>query len=216
MTTPSSQTGTQPRPGTPGPSAQPRTPAQALHAAAAFLESAGQRSGVIATCSGAGIRILITEPYADPATRQAILTRLARLIGGTVRQEDEHDYPAANLHTAGAISGLPAVVVTGLQVQRTQPRTRTGRPLANAPGGLITAVRGKLPDGWRWMTELDPQPSPAADAAPPAAPAPEPHRDCPLLAHGARQPAGPRGHAPAVQPARPSDTAGRTQAQPSC
>jgi hypothetical protein len=197
MTTPSSQAGTQPRPGTPGPPARSRTPAQALHTAAAFLEEAGQHSGVIATCSAAGIRILVTEPYADPATRQAILTRLAGLIGGTVRQEDEHDYPAANLHTAGTISGLPTVIVTGLEVQRAQPLTSNGRPLAKTPGGLITAVRGKLPDGWRWMTELAPQPSPpaprqqhTADAAPPAAPAPE--------------------------PARPSDPVASTQAQPSC
>ena len=118
MTTPSSQAGTRP--------AQ-STPAEALRAAADFIESSGQRSGVIVACSAGGVRIRVSEPYGDAAARHAIVTRLAGLIGGTVRQEDERDFATADLRADGAIGGLRAVVSTGLDVRRTRPRTgRTG------------------------------------------------------------------------------------------
>ena len=91
--------------------------------------------------------------------------------------------PAADLRADGAIGGLRAVVSTGVDVRRTRPRTGNGRPLAEAPGGQITAVPGKLPDGWRWVTELDPEPRRASprkqrNAAPalPAAEAPAQRR----------------------------------------
>ena len=158
MTTPSSQAGTRPVQSTPGASGQPRTPAEALRAAADFIESSGQRSGVIVACSAGGVRIRVSEPYGDAAARHAIVARLAALIGGAVRQEDERDFATADLRADGAIGGLRAVVATGVDVRRTRPRTGDGRPLAEAPGGQITAVPGKLPDGWRWVTELDPEP----------------------------------------------------------
>jgi hypothetical protein len=223
MTTPNSQAGIQPKQGTPGASGQPHTSTRALRAAAAFLESTGQRNGVIVTCSTGGIRIRVTEPYADAATRQAILGRLAGLIGGTIRQEDDRDFAAADLKTAGVISGLPTVAVTGVEVRRTQSHTRTGLPLAEAPDGVVTAVRGKLPDGWRWVTELDPQPSLAAsckqstaDTALPAGQAAGPAGDGPLLTGAAGPLAGPQGHATAIQPAEPRSTAQQAPAQPPC
>jgi hypothetical protein len=213
MTTPSSQAGTRP--------AQ-STPAEALRAAADFIESSGQRSRVIVACSAGGVRIRVSEPCGDAAARHAIVTRLAELIGGTVRQDDERDFAMADLRADGAIGGLRAVVSTGLDVRRTRPRTGNGRPLAEAPGGQITAVPGNLPDGWRWVTELDPEPGRAAprkqrNAAPalPAAEAPAlAARDCPPLTGAALQAAARQEQAATAQPARPGSTARRAPAQP--
>ena len=222
MTTPSSQAGTPPAQGTPGTPGQTRTPAETLRAAADFIESSGQRSGVIVACSAGGVSIRVSEPYGNAAARHAIVARLAGLIGGAVRQEDERDFAAADLRANGAIGGLRAVVATGVDVRRTRPRTGDGRPLAEAPGGQITVVPDKLPDGWRWVTELDPEPRRAthrkqrkADAALPAAEAPAlAARDCPPLTGAALQAAARQEQATAAQPARPGSTAGQASAQP--
>jgi hypothetical protein len=213
MTIPSSQAGNRPAQG---------TLAEALRAAADFIESSGQRSGVIVTCSAEGIRIRVSEPYGDGAARHVIVTRLAGLIGGSVRQEDERDFATADLRADGTIGNLRAVVSAGLDVRRTRPRTRNGRPLAEAPGGQITAVPGKLPDGWRWVTELDPEPGRASPRkqcstapAPPAAEAPAlAARDCPPLTGAALQAAARQEQATTGQPARPGSTARRAPAQP--
>ena len=114
------------------------------------------------------------------------------------------------------------MVSTGLDVRRTRPRTGNGRPLAEAPGGQITAVPGKLPDGWRWVTELDPEPRRASPRKQrnrlprlPAAEAPAlAARDCPPLTG-----CGPPGGCPAEQAATGSlpgtgGTARRAPAQP--
>jgi hypothetical protein len=222
MTTSSSQAGTLPAQSTPGTPGQPRTLTEALRAAADFIESSGERSGVIVACSAGGVSIRVSEPYGNAAARHAIVARLAALIGGGVRQEDERDFAAADLRADGAIGGLRAVVATGVDVRRTRPRTGNGRPLAEAPGGQITAVPGKLPDGWRWVTELDPEPRRATprkqrrvDAALPAAEAPAlAARDCPPLTGAALQAAARQEQATAAQPARPGSTAGRASAQP--
>ena len=222
MTTPSSQVGPPPAQSTPGTPGQPSTPAEALRAAADFIESSGQRSGVIVACSAGGVSIRVSEPYGNAAARHAIVARLATLIGGAVRQEDERDFAAADLQADGAIGGLRAVVSTGVDVRRTRPRTGDGWPLAEAPGGQITAVPGKLPDGWRWVTELDPEPRRAAprkrrrpDAALSAAEAAAlAARDCPPLTGAALQAAARQEQATAAQPARPGSPAGRTSAQP--
>jgi hypothetical protein len=222
MTTPSSQAGTPPARSTPGTPGQPRTPAEALRAAADFIESSGQRSGVIVACSAGGVSIRVSEPYGDAAARHAIVAKLAALIGGAVRQEDERDFVAADLRADGAIGGLRAVVATGVDVRRTRPCTGDGQPLAEAPGGQIIAVPGKLPDGWRWVTELDPERRRAtprkqrkADAALSAAEAPTlAARDCPPLTSAALQAAARQEQATAAQPARPGSTASRAPAQP--
>jgi hypothetical protein len=150
MTTPGSQAGTQPSQG---------TLADILRAAADFIDSSGQHNRVNVTCRAGHVSIRVTEPYRDAAARQAVVTRLAGLIGGTVRQENERKFPGAGLHAHGAIGGLNAEVRTLLTVRRTGPRTGAGRPLAQAPDGQVTAMRGYLPDGWSWVTELDPAPA---------------------------------------------------------
>ena len=126
------------------------------------------------TCRAGHVSISVWEPYEDAAARQAVVTRLAGLIGGAVQRENRPAYPEAGLRAEGTIGGLCAEVHTRLTVRRTGPRPGAGRPLAQAPGGQVTAVRGRLPGGWRWVTELDPAPT-AAEAPALAT------RDCPPL-----------------------------------
>jgi len=106
-------------------------------------------------CGDGEVCISVWEPFADVTARSAIVARLAALIGGAVRQHDNPDYAISDLRADGAIGGLRAAVKTPLPVRRTRLRTGEGRPLAESPGAQITAVPGKLPAGWRWVTVLD-------------------------------------------------------------
>jgi hypothetical protein len=169
---------------------QPRTPAETLRAAADFIEFSGQRDGVVVTCTARGVRVHVTEPYRDAAARQEIVARLAGLIGGTVGREDRREFAAADLRAEGAFGGFRAEVATHLDVRRNGPGIKDSRPFAQAPSGRIVAVPGeRLPEGWRWVTELDPEPDRAAlskysraGAAQSATEAPAlAARDCPPL-----------------------------------
>jgi len=171
MITPGSQAGAQPA---------RSTLAGELRAAADFIEASGMHDRVHVTCRAGHVSISVWEPYGDAAARQAVVTRLAGLIGGAVQRENRPAYPEAGLRADGTIGGLRAEVHTRLTVRRTGPRPGAGRPLAEAPDGQVTAVRGRLPGGWRWVTELDPAP---ATAGAPALAA----RDCPPLTSEALQ-----------------------------
>jgi hypothetical protein len=148
------------------PSVQPCTAAAVLRAAADFVESAGLRSGVHVICGDGEVRISVWEPFADVTARSAIVAQLADLIGGAVRQHDNPGCAISDLRADGAIGGLRAAVKTMLPVRRTTPLTGEGRPLAESPGGQITAVPGKLPAGWRWVTALDARPQRPASPKP--------------------------------------------------
>jgi hypothetical protein len=171
MTTPGSQAGAQPA---------HSTLAGELRAAADFIEASGMHDRVHVTCRAGHVSISIWEPYEDAAARQAVVTRLAGLIGGAVQRENRPAYPEAGLRADGTIGGLHAEVHTRLTVRRTGPRPGSGRPLAQTPDGQVTALRGRLPGGWRWVTELDP--APATAGAPTLA-----ARDCPPLTSEALQ-----------------------------
>ena len=221
MTTPSSQPGTRAPENPLSTSGQPGTSAEVLRAAAGFIESAGLRGGLSVMASDREIRIHVGHPYHDVAARHRIVTRLAGLIGGTVRQDDNRDYPAADLRADGAIGGLRAVVETYVLVRRAGARTGPGKPLAEQPGGHITAVPGRLPEGWRWVTELDARPQRGAPRTPrktatltlaPGGVARLAARDCPPLTSAALQAAS--RQATAAQPARPASTAHRAPRQP--
>lgn len=142
------------------------TTAYALRAAADFIETSGVRGGVTVTCSGGRVQIRVTAPYGDTQARQAAVTRLAGLIGGTVQRQDEREFPSADLRAVGAVSGVPATVSTNLAVRRTGPPEEPGRPFAMAPGGKAETVPGRLPDGYRWVTALDPDPRQPAPRVP--------------------------------------------------
>jgi hypothetical protein len=171
MTTPGSQAGAQPA---------RSTLAGELRAAADFIEASGVHDGVHVTCRAGHVSISVWEPYGDAAARQTVVTRLAGLIGGAVQRENRPAYPEAGLRADGTIGGLHAEVHTRLTVRRTGPRPGSGRPLAQTPDGQVTALRGRLPGGWRWVTELDP--APATAGAPTLA-----ARDCPPLTSEALQ-----------------------------
>jgi hypothetical protein len=222
MTTPSSQPGIRAPEKPLCTSGQPGTSAEALRAAAGFIESAGLRGGLSVMASDREIRIHVGHPYHDAVARRAVVIRLAGLIGGTVRQDDTRDYPAADLRADGAIGGLRAVVETYVLVRRARAVTGVGKPLAEQPGGQITAVPGRLPEGWRWVTELDARPKrqapwkprrTAAPAMPEGKAARLAARDCPPLTSAALQAA--TRQATAAQPARPASTAHRVPRQPS-
>lgn len=211
MTTPSDQSIAQP----------PSAPAEALRAAADFIEFSGVRDGVAVTCSAGRVQIRVTAPYGDVAARQAVVTRLAGLIGGTVRQEHEREFPSADLRAAGAIGRLRALVSTSLAVRRAGPPTQPGRPFAQAPGGGVETVPGRLPSGWRWVTALDPDPRQAARqdqrGATPARAAEAPvlaAHACPPLTSAALRAAARHERGTAMQHARPGGTARRALAQP--
>jgi hypothetical protein len=139
--------------------AQPGTAAAVLRAAADFVESAGLHTGLYVICGNSEVRVSVWEPHGDVTARIAIVAKLAALIGGTVRQHDNPGHAISDLRADGVIGGLRAAVKTMLPVRRTRPLTGEGRPLAQSPGGQITAVpSGKLPEGWRWVTELDARP----------------------------------------------------------
>jgi hypothetical protein len=191
VTTPGSQAGNRPRPRTHEEAAQ--------RAAADFLDSSGVRHGVTITGYTGRFHIEVAVPYFDAAARQAVVTQVAGLIGGTVRQEDDRDFPMADLVAEGTAAGLRAKVSTQVHARWTGPRTGSGLPLAEAPGGQVTEVPGKLPGGWRWVTELDPAPAPALPAA--GAPALA-ARGCPPLTSAALQTAARQEQAATGQPAR--------------
>jgi hypothetical protein len=220
MTPPGSLAGTGVPESTLGTSRQPGTSAEVLRAAANFIESAGPRSGLSVIASETYICIRVSEPYDDAAGRHAIVTKLARLIGGTLRRHDQHDYAVANLRADGAIGGVRAIVETDLLVRRARALTGLGKPLAVRPGGQVTAVPGRLPEGWRWVTELDARPKRAAPWKPrrtaatttPSADAPRlAARDCPPLTSAVLQAAA--HQTTATRPARPGATAQQTPRQ---
>lgn len=148
------------------PPARPGTAAAVLRAAADFIESAGLRSGVHVICGDGEVRISVWEPYGNVTARSAIVAELAGLIGGTVRQHDNPHHAISDLRADGAIGGLRAAVKTMLPVRRTRPLIGEGRPLAESPGGQISAVPGQLPEGWRWVTALDAGPKRPATRKP--------------------------------------------------
>jgi hypothetical protein len=134
-------------PAKPPASRPPGTSAEALRAVADFIESAGLRDGLSVVSSDREVHITVSRPYGDAAARRAIVTRLAGLIGGAVRQDDHRDYALADLRAEGTIEGLRAVVATHILVRRATVPAGEGPPLAKSPDGLITAVPGKLPEG---------------------------------------------------------------------
>jgi hypothetical protein len=168
--------------------AQPCTAAVILRAAADFIEGVGLRNGVHVLCGDGEVRISVWEPSRDVTARSAIVVRLAELIGGTVRQHDNPGYAISDLRADGDIGGIRTAVKTMLPVRRTGPNRGEGQPLAEAPDGKITAVPGKLPPGWRWVTALDATPAyrasrkrhrTAATTQPVDEASPRAARDCP-------------------------------------
>jgi len=128
--------------------------AAAMRAAAAIIEESAL-PGLSVTCTGKQITIQVSRSAGDPAGRAAQVRQLARIAGTVAYRDDSQHTAYTQIKAYGQVRGIAVDIFTQLEV-----RTRPGRggpvPLAAGPGGQVTAVPGgKLPHGWRWITELD-------------------------------------------------------------
>ncbi len=129
----------------------------ALVDVAALIEEAGA-AGLAVTCSGDQARILVTSCAGSARHRAALVAALGELAGAArYRQCDiAGERPSAWLETAGRAGGTVVEVTTSLAV-----RSVPGGTLAAGPDGqqAVIASGQQPPPGWRWVTELDDQPS---------------------------------------------------------
>lgn len=138
--------------------------AAAMRAAAAIIEESAL-AGLSVTCDSDRISIQVCEHAGDPAGRAAQVAVLARIAGTVPHQHDSRTSAWTQVTACGQARGIPLAIFTPVQV-----RTRDGGtglvPLATGPGGQISEVPdGHLPGGWRWLTELDPEPAAAGPEA---------------------------------------------------
>jgi len=145
---------------------QPATTTAAMRAAADLIDRSGI-AGLSVTCSGGHISIQVPRSSGNAPSRAATVARLAGYLGGTAVQDDNpaEDYSSIKAH--GTAGGLPVDVFTGLTVQDAGTGPDGQRLLLAAdPDGRIAQVvpPARLPDGWRWLTDLD-CPHPVAGAA---------------------------------------------------
>jgi len=145
---------------------QSATTTAAMRAAADLIDRSGI-AGLSVTCSGGRISIQVPRSSGNAQSRAATVARLAGYLGGTAVQDDNpaEDYSCIKAH--GTVGGLPVDVFTGLTVQEAGTDPGGQRLLLAAdPDGRIAQVvpPARLPDGWRWLTDLD-CPHPVAGAA---------------------------------------------------
>jgi hypothetical protein len=132
--------------------------AAAMRAAAGIIEESAL-SGLSVTCTSAQITVQVSGCAGDPAGRAAQVGLLARIAGTQAYRDDSRAAVYSQVKAYGQVRGIPVSIFTALEV-RTQPGPGGPVPLAAGPGGKVTAVPdGKLPPGWRWVTELDDEPA---------------------------------------------------------
>jgi hypothetical protein len=136
--------------------------AAAMRAAAAVIEESAL-AGLSVTCSSEQITVQVCEHAGGPAVRAAQVALLARIAGTLPYQHDSRTTAWSQVKACGQARGIPVAIFTPVAV-RTRPAGTGLVPLAAGPGGQVSEVPdGQLPGGWRWITELDPEPaSPAA------------------------------------------------------
>lgn len=138
--------------------------AAAMRAAAAIIEESAL-AGLSVTCTSDQITVQVCEHAGDPAGRAAQVALLAQLAGTLPYQHDSRTTAWTQVTACGQARGIPVAIFTPVQV-----RTRAGGtgpvPLATGPDGQISEIPDKrLPSGWRWLTELDPEPPAAGPGA---------------------------------------------------
>jgi hypothetical protein len=134
--------------------------AAAMRAAAGIIEEPAL-PGLSVTCTSQEITVQVPEASGDPAERAARVGRLARIAGSHAYRDDSRVTAYAQVKAYGQARGIPVSIFTPLQV-RTRPGSTGPVPLACGPGGQVTVIPGgKLLHGWRWVTELDPDPAAA-------------------------------------------------------
>ena len=136
--------------------------AAGMRAVAGLIEQAGVAEVVI-VADQAEITVQVAQRAGDARARAGLVARLAAALGSTPAVEDAPASAAAWVRARGMAAGLPVRVHTETAVRR----SGAGVPLARTPGGQVTAWEHlvRLPPGWRWVTELDPEPAAARTAA---------------------------------------------------
>jgi hypothetical protein len=134
--------------------------AAAMRAAASIIEES-TLAGLSVTCDSGQITVQVCEQAGDPAERAAQVGLLAAIAGTHAYQHDSRTTAWTQIKACGLARGIPVVIFTSIRV-RTRPAGTGPVPLAAGPSGQHAAVPGgQLPCGWRWCTELDPEPAAA-------------------------------------------------------
>jgi hypothetical protein len=130
--------------------------AAAMRAAAAIIEESGL-PGLSVTCSSREIAVQVSAEAGTAAERAAQVGHLAGIAGTHAYRDDSAATPWSSVRACGQARGIPVTIFTALQILTGGPAGAD--PLAAGPGGQIVPVPGgKLPRGWRWVTDLDEAP----------------------------------------------------------
>jgi hypothetical protein len=130
--------------------------AAAMRAAAAIIEESGL-PGLSVTCSSREIAVQVSAEAGTAAERAAQVGHLAGIAGTHAYRDDSAATPWSSVRACGQARGIPVTIFTALQIRTGGPAGAD--PLAAGPGGQIVPVPGgKLPRGWRWVTDLDEAP----------------------------------------------------------
>jgi hypothetical protein len=137
--------------------------AAAMRAAAAIIEESGL-PGLSVTCSSREIVVQVSAEAGTPAERAAQVGQLAGIAGTHAYRDDSAASAWSSVRACGLARGIPVTIFTALQVRTGGPAG--GSPLAAGPGGQVVPVPGgKLPRGWRWVTDLDDAPGSRQEVA---------------------------------------------------
>jgi len=141
--------------------------AAAMRAAASIIEESAL-AGLSVTCDSGQITVQVCEQAGGPAQRAGQVGLLAGIAGTQAYRHDSPVTAYCQVKAYGQVRGIPVNIFTPIGV-RTR-RADTGPvPLAADPGGQVSAVPGgTLPAGWRWVTDLDPEPAGTAPGQEPA------------------------------------------------
>jgi len=137
--------------------------AAAMRAAAAIIEESGL-PGLSVTCSSREIAVQVRAEAGTAAGRAAQVGQLAGIAGTHAYRDDSTASAWSSVRACGQARGIPVTIFTALQVRTGGPAGTD--PLAAGPGGQIVPVpAGKLPHGWRWVTDLDEAPDAQQEVA---------------------------------------------------
>ena len=137
--------------------------AAAMRAAAAIIEESGL-PGLSVTCSGHEIAVQVSAEAGTAAERAAQVGKLAGIAGTCAYRDDSAASAWSSVRACGQARGIPVTIFTALQIRTGGPAGAD--PLAAGPGGQIVPVPGgKLPRGWRWVTDLDDAPGAQQEVA---------------------------------------------------
>jgi hypothetical protein len=127
--------------------------AAAMRAAAAIIEESGL-PGLSVTCSSREIAVQVSAEAGTAGERAAQVGQLAGIAGTHAYRDDSTASAWSSVRACGQARGIPVTIFTAMQVRTGGPAGTD--PLAAGPGGQIVPVPGgKLPRGWRWVTDLD-------------------------------------------------------------